>query len=79
MRHPLRTPLCEELGIEHPIFSVGFGDWPRYAVGAIPPDFEGDFERVPMFAGESCDVVKEIRPAAEIVRDLVRDAEAALN
>jgi hypothetical protein len=32
-----------------------------------------------MFAGESCDVVKEIRPAAEIVRDLVSDAEAALN
>lgn len=53
-------------------------DWPRYAVGAIPPDFQGDFERVPMFAGESCTVVKEIKPAAEIVRDLVRDAEAAL-
>lgn len=53
-------------------------DWPQYAVGSIPPDFEGDLERVPMFAGESCTVVNEIKPAAEIVRDLVRDAEAAL-
>jgi hypothetical protein len=53
-------------------------DWPQYAVGSIPPDFEGDLERVPMFAGESCTVVNDIKPAAEIVRDLVRDAEAAL-
>ena len=53
-------------------------EWPRYAVGAIPPDFEGDLERVPMLVGESCTVVNDIKPAAEIVRDLVRDAEAAL-
>jgi nitronate monooxygenase len=53
-------------------------DWPQYAVGSIPPDFEGDLERVPMFAGESCTVVNDIKPAAEIVCDLVRGAEAAL-
>jgi nitronate monooxygenase len=51
-----------------------FQEWPRYAVGSIPPNFEGDLERVPMFAGESCTVVNDIKPAAEIVRDLVRDA-----
>lgn len=55
-----------------------FQDWPRYAVGSIPPNFDGDLERVPMFAGESCTVVNDIKPAAAIVRDLVRDAEAAL-
>jgi hypothetical protein len=31
-----------------------------------------------MLVGESCTVVNDIKPAAEIVRDLVRDAEAAL-
>jgi NAD(P)H-dependent flavin oxidoreductase YrpB (nitropropane dioxygenase family) len=52
-------------------------EWPRYAVGSIPPNFEGDLERVPMLAGTSCGVVDEIKPAGEIVRDLARDAEAA--
>jgi NAD(P)H-dependent flavin oxidoreductase YrpB (nitropropane dioxygenase family) len=53
-------------------------EWPRYAVGAIPPTFEGDLERVPMLVGESCSVVNDVKPAAEIVKDIVRDAEAAL-
>jgi nitronate monooxygenase len=52
--------------------------WPRYAVGSIPPGFEGDLDSVPMFAGESCDVINDIQPAAAIVRQLARDAEAAL-
>ena len=53
-------------------------DWPRYAVGTAPPDFDGDVEYAPLWAGESCTVVNDIKPAGEIVRDLVRDAEAAL-
>jgi nitronate monooxygenase len=53
-------------------------DWPRYAVGMVPPDFEGDTEYVPMLTGESCSVVNDIKPAARIVSDLVRDADAAL-
>jgi hypothetical protein len=31
-----------------------------------------------MLTGESCGVVNDIKPAGEIVSDLVRDAEAAL-
>jgi len=54
-------------------------DWPRYAVGIVPPNFEGDIEYVPMLAGESCSVVNDVKPAAEIVRDIARDAEAALS
>ncbi|OFW71225.1 MAG: hypothetical protein A2Y55_06055 [Actinobacteria bacterium RBG_16_68_12] len=54
-------------------------DWPRYAVGIVPPNFEGDIEYVPMLAGESCSVVNDVKSAAVIVRDLVRDAEAALS
>jgi nitronate monooxygenase/enoyl-[acyl-carrier protein] reductase II len=44
----------------------------------ITPDAEGDLEYLPMWAGESCSLVNEIKPAGDIVRDLVRDAEAAL-
>ena len=54
-------------------------DWPRYAVGIVPPNFEGDIEYVPMLAGESCSVVNDVKPAAEIVRDIARAAEAALS
>ena len=53
-------------------------DWPRYAIGSAPPDFDGDIEYAPLWAGESCTVVNDIKPAGDIVRDLVRDAEAAL-
>jgi NAD(P)H-dependent flavin oxidoreductase YrpB (nitropropane dioxygenase family) len=53
-------------------------DWPRYAVGIVPPNFAGDLEYVPMLAGESCSVVNDIKPAAQIVKDLVHDAETAL-
>ena len=53
-------------------------DWPRYAVGMATPDFEGDLDYAPLWAGESCSVVDDIKPAGEIVAELVRDAEAAL-
>lgn len=53
-------------------------DWLRYAVGVVPPSFEGDLENVPMLAGESYGVVSDIKPTAQIVKDLVHAAEAAL-
>lgn len=53
-------------------------DWPRYAVGMATPDFTGDLEYAPLWAGESCSVVHQVEPAGEIVRELARDAEAAL-
>jgi NAD(P)H-dependent flavin oxidoreductase YrpB (nitropropane dioxygenase family) len=53
-------------------------DWPRYAIGSAPPDFEGDIDYAPLWAGESCAVVNDIKPAGEIVLDLVRDAEAEI-
>jgi nitronate monooxygenase len=54
------------------------GDWPRYAVGVPSPDFEGDLDYAPFWAGESITVVNDINPVAQIIEDLVRDAEAAL-
>src|SRR5947199_1475091 len=53
-------------------------EWPRYAIGTAPPDFEGDIEYAPLWAGESCSVVNDIKPAGDIVRDLARDADAIL-
>jgi NAD(P)H-dependent flavin oxidoreductase YrpB (nitropropane dioxygenase family) len=53
-------------------------DWPRYASGLATPDFDGDLDYAPVWAGESCSVVNDIKPAGEIVLELVRDAEAAL-
>lgn len=59
----------------------GSGDaqpWTRYSPGMILPTFEGNLELAPMWAGESCSVVKHIKPAGEIVRELAREAAAAL-
>lgn len=42
-------------------------------------DFDGDPDDAPMWAGESVSSVNDIKPAAEIVSELVRDAEAALS
>lgn len=53
-------------------------EWIRYSIGTAPPDFDGDLEYAPLWAGESVSDVNDIKPAADIVRDLVRDAEAAL-
>ena len=44
----------------------------------IGPDFDGDPEYGPLWAGESVDAIGDVKPAAEIVRDLVREAESAL-
>ena len=52
--------------------------WLRYAVGMATPDFDGDLDLVPLWAGESCDVIADIKPAAQIVADLVRECHAAL-
>ena len=53
-------------------------EWMRYAIGTVPPDFDGDIEYAPLWAGESCSAVNDIKPAAQIVSDLVREAQAEL-
>jgi nitronate monooxygenase len=52
--------------------------WRRYSPGMLTTWFDGDPDDAPMWAGESCSVVTDVRPAAEIVRRLARDAEAEL-
>jgi nitronate monooxygenase len=52
--------------------------WGRYEVGMPIPGFQGDIEYAPLWAGRSVSEVNDIKPAGEIVRDLVREAEEAL-
>jgi NAD(P)H-dependent flavin oxidoreductase YrpB (nitropropane dioxygenase family) len=78
-----RPPPGERPGEDTPIgtFRTPWGaefPWPRYATGMLLPEFEGDPELAPMWAGESVGVIDDVKPAAEIVGDLVRQAEAAL-
>jgi nitronate monooxygenase len=49
-------------------------EWPRCASGMANSHFDGDIEYAPLWAGESCSVVNDIKPAGKIVADLVREA-----
>ncbi len=53
-------------------------DVPRYFVGNPMIGFEGDLEYTALYAGESCSLVNDIKPARAIVRDVVVEAEAVL-
>jgi hypothetical protein len=80
----LETGLCRQLGIEHPVFSVGFGAGARaelVAAAGRPPPGERPGEGTSigrLWTGESCSVVDDVKPPGQIVRELVRVAEAAL-
>jgi len=54
-------------------------EWVRYSPGMLIADFDGDPEYAPMWAGESCRVVDDVKPAGEILRELVRDAAARMD
>jgi nitronate monooxygenase/enoyl-[acyl-carrier protein] reductase II len=53
-------------------------DMPRYHIFMPLEGFEGDIEYAALYAGQSCALVNDIKPAAEIMRELVRDAGSAL-
>jgi nitronate monooxygenase len=50
---------------------------PRYFLDAPLPDDEGDIEAMPMYAGTSVGVVRDILPAGEIVQRIMREADEA--
>jgi nitronate monooxygenase len=52
--------------------------WQRYAPGMATAAFTGDLDYAPLWAGESCSVIDDVQPAAEIVKTLVEDAATAL-
>jgi NAD(P)H-dependent flavin oxidoreductase YrpB (nitropropane dioxygenase family) len=64
------------IGIDHRPW--GDVEIKRYAPFMVSSKFEGASEYAPLWAGESCEFVHEIKPAGEIVRDLVREAGQVL-
>jgi len=51
----------------------------RYSARSYPlPGFKGDIEYAVLYAGESCSLIQDIKPAAQIVRDLGHEAEAVI-
>lgn len=53
-------------------------DIPRYSAYIPLPGVTADLEHMALYAGESCELVNDIKPAAQIVRDLMREAEDVL-
>jgi NAD(P)H-dependent flavin oxidoreductase YrpB (nitropropane dioxygenase family) len=51
---------------------------PKYAAAIATLEFEGDLESMPFWAGQSCSLVKDIKPAGDIVRDIVGEAEEVI-
>jgi hypothetical protein len=48
---------------------------PKYSAMAPLIGFVGDLEQVALYAGESCNFVNDIKPAAQIVQEVAREAE----
>jgi NAD(P)H-dependent flavin oxidoreductase YrpB (nitropropane dioxygenase family) len=51
---------------------------PKFAAILPTPDTSGDFEEMCLAAGESAGLVKEVKPAAEIVREIMNGAERVI-
>ena len=53
-------------------------DLPKYGIFPPMPGFEGDMEQTALYAGESCRLIHDVKPAGRIVRDIVQEAEEIL-
>jgi NAD(P)H-dependent flavin oxidoreductase YrpB (nitropropane dioxygenase family) len=53
-------------------------DLVQYMVFPPLSGFTGDIDYAVLYAGQSCGLVHDIKPAAQIVRDVVREAEEAI-
>ena len=65
-----------------PVATMRIGDTeapvPRFAVYCPSRDTTGHVEAMALYAGESAENIASVEPAAEIVAELVRGAEALL-
>jgi nitronate monooxygenase/enoyl-[acyl-carrier protein] reductase II len=52
---------------------------PRYYSSLVTPEYDGDLEYAPLWCGESCTLVNDIKPAAEVVQQIVDEALEALS
>lgn len=51
----------------------------KYGVVMPTPQFTGDLDSISWWAGQSCSLVHDIKPAGQIVRDIVREAEEVID
>lgn len=51
----------------------------KYSSVTPTPEFTGDLEYLPLWAGQSCALVHDIKPAGQIVRDIVGEAEEVID
>ncbi len=51
---------------------------PRYAAFPASTGFQGSVEHTALYAGQSCELVNDVRPAGELVAEIGRQAEDAL-
>ena len=51
---------------------------PAYSAYLPEPDVTADIEQMALYAGQSCNLIDAVQPAAEIVSDIVRSASTAL-
>ena len=51
---------------------------PSYSAYLPEPGVTASIESMALYAGQSCSLVHDIKPAAQIVRDVMKDAEIAL-
>ena len=48
---------------------------PKYGIFPPMPGFAGDLEQTALYAGESCRLIHDVKPAGHIVRDIMAEAE----
>ena len=51
---------------------------PAYSAYVPEPGVSASLDGMALYAGQSCSLVNDIKPAAQIVGDVMRDAEATL-
>ena len=74
-----RPPPGKRPGEGEPVgTSASRGPIVRYQTATPPSDAEGDIEAFSLFAGQSVGGLSTMLPAADIVSEIVKDAEAAL-
>jgi NAD(P)H-dependent flavin oxidoreductase YrpB (nitropropane dioxygenase family) len=73
-----RPPSGARPGEGEAIATSRLGPMPRYLATTPGPDAEGDIEALSLWAGQSVARVGEVKPAADIVREIADDARATL-
>jgi len=52
---------------------------PKYASLTPTPEYTSDLEYLPFWAGQTCSLIHDIKPAGQIVRDVIREAEEVID